>query len=122
MKQPLFTIQIYDISIRSPNLSLDLIYWRRYFSPLISCPADNLRLDALYQDCQKDGFTSVIEKLRKGKEESDLSKKSDTLEHANDYQITKEKLILRPLNYKNNRNILKRHIYRRIGDIVLLLP
>lgn len=78
-------------------------------------------LDALYQDCQKDGFPSVLERLRKGKEESVLSKKSDTLEHANDYQITKVKLILRPLNYKNNRNILKRHVYRRIGDIALVV-
>ena len=78
-------------------------------------------MDALYEDCQRDGFTSVLEKLRKGKEESDLSKKSDTLEHIEDYELTKLKLILRPINYRDNRTILRNCIYRRIGDIALVL-
>lgn len=78
-------------------------------------------LDALYQDCQNVGFTSVLEKLRKGKEEADLSKKSDTLDNVENYEITKTKLILRPLNYKNNRNILKEYIFRRVGDIALVV-
>ena len=82
---------------------------------------ERFNLDSLYERCQREGFNSVLEQLRKGKEESELSKKSDTVENLDSYEATKAKLILRPLNYKSNRNILKEYIYRRVGDIALVV-
>ena len=39
----------------------------------------------------------------------------------NEYGLLKDKLFIRPLNFKDNRYELKNHIYRRIGDMVLVL-
>lgn len=39
----------------------------------------------------------------------------------NDYELLKEKIFIRPLNYNDHRYELKDNLYRRIGDIVLVL-
>lgn len=39
----------------------------------------------------------------------------------NEYDPLKDKLFIRPLNYKDHRYELKDHIYRHIGDMVLVL-
>lgn len=39
----------------------------------------------------------------------------------NEYDTLKDKLFIRPLNFNNHRYELKDHIYRRVGDMVLVL-
>ena len=39
----------------------------------------------------------------------------------NEYDLLKDKLFIRPLNFNDHRYELKNHIFRRIGDMVLVL-
>ena len=39
----------------------------------------------------------------------------------NEYDLLKDKLFIRPLNFNDHRYELKNHIYRRVGDMVLVL-
>lgn len=50
----------------------------------------------------------------KGSAESIISK-------LDDYEAIKERLIIRPLNYKNNRYFLENMVYTLVGDIALVL-
>lgn len=46
---------------------------------------------------------------------------STVLKYASDYETIKEHLIIRPLNYDNSEKTLRDGIYRRIGDMALVL-
>lgn len=46
---------------------------------------------------------------------------SMVINEMNSYQKIKEKLIIRPLNLKNNRIQLENYVYKTIGDIALVL-
>lgn len=43
------------------------------------------------------------------------------LMEKNDYEVLKEKLFIRPINYSDHRYELKANVYRQIGDIALVL-
>ena len=82
---------------------------------------ERLHLDALYDDCEKGGFESVLARLRRTRSEVRMAKASGALAHTDDYQRTKDSLIVRPLNFNAHHRTLKGCIYRRVGDIALVL-
>lgn len=77
----------------------------------------------LYRKYEKGGWTAVWEQIRSA---IDSSRKfmelgiMDLIE-KNEYGSLKDKLFIRPLNFNDHRFELKDHIYRRIGDMVLVL-
>lgn len=77
----------------------------------------------LYQKYEKGGWEAVegqilssIDSTRKFME----LKIIDLIE-KNEYALLKDKLFIRPLNFNDHRYELKNHIYRRVGDMVLVL-
>ena len=82
---------------------------------------ERLHLDSMYIDCQENGFESVLSHLRKTRSEVHMAEETDTLDHMDDYQRTKESLIIRPVNFNAHRRTLKGNVYRRVGDIALVL-
>ena len=61
-------------------------------------------------------FSSSIDSSRKFMELGII----DLIE-KNEYDLLKDKLFIRPLNFNDHRYELKNHIYRRVGDMVLVL-
>lgn len=77
----------------------------------------------LYQRYEKGGWESVwkqvIASLDAGRELMEMEVME--LIERNEYEPLKDKLFIRPLNFNNHRYALKNHIYRRVGDMVLVL-
>ena len=77
----------------------------------------------LYREYEKDSWAAVWEQILSS---INASRKFielgiiDLLE-KNEYAPIKVKLFIRPLNFKDHQYELKDHIYRRIGDMVLVL-
>ena len=77
----------------------------------------------LYREYEKDSWAAVWEQILSS---INASRKFielciiDLLE-KNEYAPIKDKLFIRPLNFKDHQYELKDHIYRRIGDMVLVL-
>lgn len=78
-------------------------------------------VEDLYQSFQQKGWDLVWDTI---KENLDMSKRVDetgVLEQIHDYHAIKERLIIRPINFTDHRYELKDCIYKRIGDIALIL-
>lgn len=78
-------------------------------------------VDSLYQSYKKDGWDQIWKVI---KDNLDISKRVDStglLEQINDYEAIKEHLIIRPVNFTDNRYELKECVYKKIGDIALIL-
>lgn len=77
----------------------------------------------LYKEFEKNGWeivwTNVTENLDYCKKYAQLGIMEQIEE--NNYEVLKEKLFIRPLNFKDHRYELKDNMYKRIGDIVLVL-
>ncbi len=77
----------------------------------------------LYQMYEEGGWSAVWEQIV---DSIEFSKKFmeigiiDLIE-KNEYGSLKDKLFIRPLNFNNHRFELKNHIYRRVGDMALVL-
>ncbi len=79
--------------------------------------------EQLYQEYEEGGWEAVWEQILSS---IDASRKFMELEiidliEKNEYDLLKDKLFIRPLNFNDHRYELKNHIYRRIGDMVLVL-
>lgn len=79
--------------------------------------------DALYSICEKEGWDAVknIVEYNVGQGRKLEEKGFLRMLKENDYDALKDHLIIRPLNFPDNRLELKDSLYRRLGDIVLVL-
>ena len=119
----------------------DHIKWRnaRYFNEdsniirssilIIQLPFENgteyinFHVGELYRIYRKDGMKGVLPIVR-GDIKGLRSSAGQTLTLLNqfgDYEAIRERLIIRPLNYDGNDKVLAKAIYRRTGDIALVL-
>lgn len=80
-------------------------------------------VEYLFQSYQEGGWNRVWEIINANIELSEKMMKSNVMKllEENNYETLKEHLFIRPLNYPNCRYDLKDAIYRRIGDIALVL-
>lgn len=80
-----------------------------------------LDLNALYEDFGKLGWEFVWKVVKNNIDLGNQLFESGIVSLINDYNAVKEKLIIRPINYTDNKYSLKEAIYKRIGDIALVL-
>ena len=78
-------------------------------------------MDYLFALYQKDGWEPVWENIRQNLELSRHTDETGVLEKMHDYEAVKEHLIIRPLNFTDNRYELKEGVYQQVGDIALVL-
>ena len=77
----------------------------------------------LYRSFEENGWEGVWTDINSSLADGKKMAKMDIMEliDRNDYNALKEKVFIRPLNYKDHRYELKDYVYRQIGDIVLVL-
>lgn len=83
----------------------------------------SFHMGELYRNYRTDGLSTPLKKIKHVIQDAQGSA-AQTMSILNtflDYSAIKDKLILRPLNYDNNEKVLADAIYRRIGDIALVL-
>lgn len=80
-------------------------------------------MEELSQTYRKGGLDGVLSAVVTALKECKINaeKTAGALEHFAEYEEIKNRLILRPLNYDDNEQILKHGIYRRVGDMALVL-
>jgi len=99
--------------------SILIIQWpMRFGAEYISFPMGNL-----YRDSRKHGVDVVLANissiLKKHMVNADLA---DRLrEQIKNLDAIRDKLVLRPFNYDDNDKILSNAVYRRVGDIAIVL-
>ena len=77
----------------------------------------------LYQKYEKDSWEAVWEQILSSIESSRKFMELGIIDliEKNEYDLLKDKLFIRPLNFNDHRYELKNHIFRRIGYMVLVL-
>ena len=77
----------------------------------------------LYQAYEENGWEGVWTEVNASLEEGKQLAKMDIMQliDQNEYEALREKIFIRPLNYNDHRYELKDYVYRRVGDIVLVL-
>lgn len=77
----------------------------------------------LYQSYEENGWEGVWTDINSSLADGKRLAKMDIMEliDRNEYDALREKIFIRPLNYNDHRYELKDYVYRRIGDIVLVL-
>lgn len=77
----------------------------------------------LYQAYEENGWEGVWTDINSSLANGKRLAKMDIMEliDRNEYDALREKIFIRPLNYNDHRYELKDYVYRRIGDIVLVL-
>lgn len=84
----------------------------------------SFQVGSLYRIYRKDGsLKGVLAELEATLKriKANAAKTVVLLNKFGDLEAIRERLILRPLNYDNNEQILKNGIFRRIGDMALVL-
>lgn len=77
----------------------------------------------LYRSYGENGWEGVWTDINSSLAEGKKMAKLDIMQliDKNEYQALREKIFIRPLNYNDHRYELKDYVYRRVGDIVLVL-
>lgn len=77
----------------------------------------------LYRSYEENGWEGVWTDINSRLADGKRLAKMDIMEliDRNEYDALKEKIFIRPLNYNDHRYELKDYVYRRVGDIVLVL-
>ncbi len=78
-------------------------------------------LKSMYEEWQTKGWDAVLDVVRDNFAMGAKIKQTGLLNLICDYEAVKDHLIIRPLNFTDRRYDLKDAIYKRIGDIVLVL-
>ena len=80
-------------------------------------------MEELSQTYQKSGLDGVLSAVVTSLKECKINaeKSVGALEHFTECDAIKDRLILRPFNYDNNEQVLKHGVYRRVGDMALVL-
>lgn len=89
----------------------------------VHCQVCRFSVSDLYEAFGKKGWEGVWTIINSNLAESRKYAKLGIMElmEQNEYEALKEKLFIRPLNFNDHRYELKENVYRRIGDIVLVL-
>ena len=77
----------------------------------------------LYRKYEKGSWEAVWEQILSSIESSRKFMELGIIDliEKNEYDLLKDRLFIRPLNFNDHRYELKNHIYRRVGDMVLVL-
>lgn len=77
----------------------------------------------LYRSYEENGWEGVWTDINSSLADGKRLAKMDIMEliDRNEYDALREKIFIRPLNYNDHRYELKDYVYRRVGDIVLVL-
>lgn len=77
----------------------------------------------MYRIYRNDGMDEVYNLFASNYKQHSSRAKSDTmlLGSLHDYDKVKDRVIVRPLNYKLNQDALSRAVYRKYGDIAIVL-
>lgn len=77
----------------------------------------------LYREYESGSWTAVWEQIFSSIEASRKFMELEIMDllEKDEYAPLKDKLFIRPLNFNNHRYELKNHIYRRVGDMALVL-
>lgn len=75
----------------------------------------------MYDSFCESGWNMVWEIVKDNLSLCQTIRECDLLNCINRYEVVKDKLIIRPLNYDIHKLELKNAIYRKVGDIVLVL-
>lgn len=78
-------------------------------------------MKALYEDYQAGGWECIRQGVEANIKLIRMTGIDAIIEQLPDYETTKERLIIRPINYTNNRYELKEAIYKLHGDVALVL-
>ena len=80
-------------------------------------------MEDLSQTHQRSGLNGVLSAVVTSLKECKINaeKNVGALEHFTECDAIKDRLILRPFNYDNNEQVLKHGVYRRVGDMALVL-
>ncbi len=83
----------------------------------------SLSVGDLYRNYRRNGLQPVLAEVTATLKQLRDSAygRAELLKKFHDLDAIRERLILRPLNYDNNDTVLSKGIYRRIGDIALVL-
>lgn len=86
--------------------------------------AQRIDTRALYRICCESGYDEALYKVKEhGQQLNEASGNGDRLEARKEgkYEALRGQLILRPLNYYAHAQELSHHVYRRAGDVALVL-
>lgn len=77
----------------------------------------------MYRIYRNDGMDAVYKVFTKNLRQHKERAKSDTslLAALHDYDSVKDRVIIRPLNYRHNKEALERAVYRKVGDMAVVL-
>lgn len=78
-------------------------------------------LKTLYNDFNAKGWDAVWKYVKTNIDVCNQITGAEVLQFMDNYEAVKEKLIIRPLNFTNHKYNLKEAVYKRIGDIALVL-
>ncbi len=67
------------------------------------------------------GWDVILELIKGDLEECDRLDASDVFTQLEDYEVIRERLIIRPVNYTANQYELKNCVYKPLGDMALVL-
>lgn len=83
----------------------------------------NFHVGELYRLYRKDGMKGVLPTVKKDIMDlrSTAGQQLAILNQLENYDLVRQRLIIRPLNYDNNEKVLSKAICRRVGDIALVL-
>lgn len=80
-----------------------------------------LSMQFLYEGFCEEGWDFVWKNVKGNLDVCKIVRESGVMENIQNYEVIKEKLIIRPLNYNDHRTELNKMLYKRIGDIILVL-
>lgn len=83
----------------------------------------NFHVGELYRIYRKDGMERVLPMVKRDIKDIRASAVGSLslLNQFGDYEAIREHLIIRPLNYDDNEKALVKAVYRRVGDMALVL-
>lgn len=83
----------------------------------------NFHMGELYRMYRKDGMNKVLPIVKRDIRDikASAAKNLALLNQFGDYEAIKDQLIIRPLNYDDNDKALVKAVYRKVGDMALVL-
>jgi hypothetical protein len=75
----------------------------------------------LYESFEEKGWDKVWLIISKNLEKTECVDSDKIAEDMENYETIKDRLILRPLNFTDNKYEMKEYVYRQIGDMALVL-
>lgn len=78
-------------------------------------------MEYFYQEYEYEGWERVWKMVADNIKLSTYPNVDGVLAHIAEYEVIKDKLMIRPINYTDNRYELKNCIYKQYGDIALVL-